>query len=666
MQKWILLPCLWMLITISTAWSQTDTSRVRLLNEVTIQSSSNKDQIGFYQSSKLATTEEILSKIEGVNLISRGQYAMEPTLRSYSANQINLSIDGMRIYGACTDKMDPVSVYVEPINLQGISVAHGAQGNYNGGSIGGNINLKFKSPNTLCHTQYLTQFVQSYSTNNQALSSSFVFEKSGKANGLRLSGTYRKANNYHSPDSVILYSAFEKLNFSASLQQVLDSNNQIRINYLGDWGRNIGYPALPMDVGKADAHIASISHIYTGKEGILKQSETKVYMNSIYHVMDDTHRAFVPMHMDMPSWSETKGAYNETSFKKNRHGLNLRIDAHVNKLRGDMTMYPNNSDPSMYMQTMPESYIKNAGLAFKYQFDVKANYFVKLNGRIDHYQQYALAALGSDQFIGFGFDITKAKKDWVKSLSLVNCITHKNNFSSSIIVGYAERIASSNERYGYYLFIPMDGYDYLGNPNLGLEKSLQLEYVIRQEGKKIQWSLQPFYHHSPNYIYTHIVEGYQAMTIGAKGVKTYYNISYAIQTGAEATLNWRIRDGLQYRSNLKYIYARTFDDKPLPLIAPLKLQQALRYNWEKTQLQLEYNFSAAQNRINLDFGERKSPAFHLINLRIAQSIAHKRNTFQLAFAVENLFNLRYHDHLDIGYVPRMGRNFSFTFGYILR
>jgi hypothetical protein len=127
MQKWILLPCLWMLITISTAWSQTDTSRVRLLNEVTIQSSSNKDQIGFYQSSKLATTEEILSKIEGVNLISRGQYAMEPTLRSYSANQINLSIDGMRIYGACTDKMDPVSVYVEPINLQGISVAHGAK-----------------------------------------------------------------------------------------------------------------------------------------------------------------------------------------------------------------------------------------------------------------------------------------------------------------------------------------------------------------------------------------------------------------------------------------------------------------------------------------------------------------------------------------------------------
>jgi outer membrane receptor protein involved in Fe transport len=81
---------------------------------------------------------------------------------------------------------------------------------------------------------------------------------------------------------------------------------------------------------------------------------------------------------------------------------------------------------------------------------------------------------------------------------------------------------------------------------------------------------------------------------------------------------------------------------------------------------LEYNFSAAQNRISTDFGERKTAAFHLINLRIAQSIAHERNTFQVAFAIENIFNITYHEHLDIGYIPRLGRNFSFTFAYILR
>ncbi|MDZ4666721.1 MAG: hypothetical protein SGJ00_02445 [bacterium] len=649
-----------------TAYSQSDTSRSKLLNEVTIQSAGTKNQIGFYQSSKLATTEEILSRMEGVNLISRGPYGMEPTLRSYSANQINLSIDGMRIYGACSDKMDPVSVYVEPINLQGITAAHGAQGNFNGGSIGGNINLKFKSPSTLCHTQYLTQFIQSYSTNNQALSSSFAFEKSGKVNGFRISGTYRKANDYRSPDSLIRYSAYEKLNFSASFQQVIDSNNQIRINYLGDLGRNMGYPALPMDVGKADAHIASLTHIYHGKEQLVQRSETKIYMNSIYHVMDDTKRDFVPMHMDMPSWSETQGFYNETFLKKNRHGLNLRIDAHKNRLRGDMTMYPKNGDPSMFMQTMPEGYIKNVGLAFQYQYDVTYNYYMKLNGRIDHYNQYAVAGIGSAQWTGFGYDITQAKKDWIKSLSWVQCIAHKHGVSQSIILGYAERIPSSNERYGYYLFIPMDGYDYLGNPNIRKEQSLQFEWVLRKEGKKIQWSVQPFYHHTPNYIYTHIIEGYQAMTIGAKGVKSYQNIAYARQLGAEATFNWRINEGIQYRSNFKYLYANTNNNMPLPLIAPIKIQQALRYNWQKSQVQVEYNFSAAQNRINTDFGERKSPAFNLINLRLAQSFMHKRNTVQLAFAIENIFNISYHEHLDVGYIPRMGRNFNIMLGYIFR
>jgi iron complex outermembrane receptor protein len=127
--------------------AQTDTLSTKLLKELTIQDKGNLP-FTFYQSSKLATTEEILGRMEGVNLIRRGPYGMEPTLRHYNAGQINLSIDGMRLYGACTDKMDPTSVYVEPINLEGISAAHGAHGNFQGSSIGGNINLKLKGPNT--------------------------------------------------------------------------------------------------------------------------------------------------------------------------------------------------------------------------------------------------------------------------------------------------------------------------------------------------------------------------------------------------------------------------------------------------------------------------------------------------------------------------------------
>ncbi|MCG9879230.1 MAG: TonB-dependent receptor, partial [Bacteroidia bacterium] len=474
--------------------AQTDSTKNHLLNELTIQSSPGKDQLSFYQSSKLTTTEEILARMEGVNLIRRGAYGMEPTLRNYSANQITLSIDGMRIYGACPDKMDPVSIYVEPINLQNISAAHGASGNFVGGGIGGNINLSFKTPNTLCHTQWLAQVVQSYSTNNNGIATSFAVEKSGPKDAFRISGTYRKAGDYFAPSGRIRYSAYEKLNMAVSYQVQIDSNYQVRFSYLGDWGRNMGYPALPMDVGLANAHIGSISYLYADGKGIIKSNELKLYANDIYHEMDDTQREFVPMHMDMPSWSRTFGAYNEISLAKNRHQLKVRADVHQNFMRADMTMYPNNTDPIMFMQTLPNSILQNAGLAFQYAYDVTLNYQMRFHGRIDYVKHYAEPSIGAESWVGFNHDILQAKINHLKSFAWIHSLQHKGGFRQNISMGYAERNPSSNERYGFYLFIPMDAFDYLGNPDLHKEKSWQLEYNVRQEKRNYSWSVQPFYH----------------------------------------------------------------------------------------------------------------------------------------------------------------------------
>ena len=64
-----------------------------------------------------------------------------------------------------------------------------------------------------------------------------------------------------------------------------------------------------MDVSLAKAVIASVSYEYSNKERFIKSLETKIYANSITHVMDDTKRPNVPIHMDMPGWSDTYGFY---------------------------------------------------------------------------------------------------------------------------------------------------------------------------------------------------------------------------------------------------------------------------------------------------------------------------------------------------------------------
>ncbi|MDZ7648357.1 MAG: hypothetical protein U5K54_14875 [Cytophagales bacterium] len=93
--------------------------RTLYLSEVVVNSTIQEGDTlqNFFRANKSATTEDILSRLQGVYLIRRGNYGQEPMLRGMTGGQINLTIDGMKMFGACTDKkLNPVSTQIEPQN----------------------------------------------------------------------------------------------------------------------------------------------------------------------------------------------------------------------------------------------------------------------------------------------------------------------------------------------------------------------------------------------------------------------------------------------------------------------------------------------------------------------------------------------------------------------
>ena len=133
--------------------------------------------------------------------------------------------------------------------------------------------------------------------------------------------------------------------------------------FIFDRATDVGYPALNMDVAKAEAFITSLSykHLFQGgTEGGFGVVGDEGYYNHITHVMDDTTRPDVEIHMDMPGESWTAGAYSLLTGSFGQHQTQLNIDGYYNRLFADMTMYPGGAAP-MYMVTWPDVGTLNVG-----------------------------------------------------------------------------------------------------------------------------------------------------------------------------------------------------------------------------------------------------------------------------------------------------------------
>ena len=122
--------------------SEQDTTKIVHLKEVIVVNReilNNKNQV-----KPLASIDEYLEKSNKITMIKRGNYAWEPAINNMVSERISVTIDGMQIFGACTDKMDPITSYVDVSNLSEVHVKSGQEGAENGSTIGGGIDLKLQ------------------------------------------------------------------------------------------------------------------------------------------------------------------------------------------------------------------------------------------------------------------------------------------------------------------------------------------------------------------------------------------------------------------------------------------------------------------------------------------------------------------------------------------
>ncbi len=104
-----------LIIGITLLCPQDTTFKETTIDEVVVSSSQGTGKKALSKG-RVASIDEHLGQLSKVEMVRRGNYAWEPVVNNMATERVSTTIDGMKIFYACTDKMDPVTSYVESSN----------------------------------------------------------------------------------------------------------------------------------------------------------------------------------------------------------------------------------------------------------------------------------------------------------------------------------------------------------------------------------------------------------------------------------------------------------------------------------------------------------------------------------------------------------------------
>ena len=630
------------------------TEKAQNLDEVVIVSETGR---GRKRSAKgqVASIDEHLGELKNVNLVRRGSYAWEPVVNNMQTERLSTTIDGMKIFYACTDKMDPVTSYVESGNLQSISLNSGLDGNPQAtGNIGGSLDLKLRKAgfdNDAFHASASVGHewnghVQVYGA-DAALSSHRTYLNAG--------AFFRHADNYKvGGGDELQFSQFQKVNVFTNAGLRLAEKDMLEATFIFDRATDVGYPALNMDVAKAEGLITSLSYKHLFRKA---SWETKAYYNHITHEMDDTKRPDVAIHMDMPGKSWTAGVYSLLTTSLKQHDLALNYDLYYNRLFADMTMYPGGAAP-MYMVTWPDVGTLNTGVALTDNVRIARNQSLRLSAKVAWQQQRLNNEEGYHALKVFFPDMTDAYHQTTGRIAANYNFLIFKFLNCSIGAGWGSRAPTVTEAYGYYLNNTFDQYDYIGNPSLKNESAVELNGALKCSMHNAQCTIgiEGNVFLFSNYIIGQFETRLSPMTVGAEGVKVYGNISHATIANASLTAEWQLTEQLRWNGKVGYSSGRDADDDPLPLISPVSWQTELQYHYKRLQVGAVVKGNARQSNYGEKYGETAAKAWTILNLAAQYQLSIVNYQLSIRVGVENLFDKQYATYADWNHIPQKGRN----------
>ncbi|MDZ7719929.1 MAG: TonB-dependent receptor, partial [Balneolaceae bacterium] len=609
--------------------------------ELLVVGNDDRDNVRSYQNRKpLQSMDEFLENVDGVSMTRRGAFGWEPVIRGQSDQRMNLVIDGMQVFKACVDKMDPITSYVEMNNLSRLKIDKSGAGVAENGTGNSTVNLITQKAGSERLTMDLSSGVRLPDNYRTFRMSGNVADQTGK-NSVRFSGSYKKADDFKAGNNqTVENTQYEKLNLNLNYRHTFTSNHSIELNYITDKAYDVGYPALLMDATKALADIGQVKFNFASSNKRFRFTSISLYANGVRHNMDDYERDVANrtvmrgMYMPMYGTTTTFGSKIAGSASVKTHSFDWFVDAFTSEAYGDMLMQSlDSSIEDMMIYNLDDVRTNNAGLGLRHRFNLSNSLLLKVEENL-RFKSLNTGSETHQSFFEGLYDRDLSARQRILPSASANLLWMINDrWSTGGSVVYSERMGNHMELFGHYIYNYTDGYFYDGNPWLKTERSLNTELNVARETSHQSLSLTVFHKQYFNYI-----DGVLSEDVSNNDFrfKRYANVGDAVIMGLEFRSLHSLNNWFRLENRLSYLYAQNQTlDEPLPLIPPLKGISTVHFHTGTIRAMADIEWAAPQERIaQISSNEDETEGYAVVNVSVEKGWAD--DSVQTILQINNL------------------------------
>jgi iron complex outermembrane receptor protein len=599
--------------------------------------------------------EALFKQSASVSLSRRSGVANDITIRGQRKDNINVTIDGAKVCGACPNRMDPPISHVLTNNVDFIEINEGPFNVEDFGVLSADIKVHTIKPKENFEGE-VNLGIGSFGYKKGA------FSLSGGTENVRflLSGSTETSDQYEDgngddfvgqiarqiatgtvPASTQYQTkyqdrdAYKKKTLMAKIFWDITDTQELRLSYTANRSDNVLYPSSKMDALYDDSDIYNLEYIVKDLGRYSKELSLQVYQSEVEHPMSTKYRNMGAMnYMTHALTTKMQGIKIKNSFDLNNHTITAGVDYSLRNWDGGY--YKNDNPlPTAKFHSIWDIDTKNRALFLK---DEIALGKVKLDLGLRYDNTEVTSANPTqqsndyDELNGYIFGTYQADRD-------------TKYFAG---FGKSSRVPDGKELY------------WMGSKGNSIG-TLDLKHTINYEldmGVQIQFDnasikTKVFYSKLKDYI---------AYNASSSKVNNYENVDATVY-GFELSGTYIATDSLYF--DYGFAYQRGTKDDPLtrqtgtnlPDIAPLKANLAVNYEYDETLvLRAEVLTADSWSNFDAENGEQVLDAYAVLNLKGTKNFG---KNFEFTVGVNNVLDKTYavsNTYKDLILLPTLGNN----------